>query len=445
MRLGLDIKKLRTFSQREGVHRFVKTLIVVGLAYCFAMIMAHPLSFSLGAISSMSSADFSITDMYQIIADGRDVRTLSPDIVIIDVNNCSRDQIAETIELAKLCEPKAIGVDVSFVEQREGDEPLLESFSNTDRIIGAELLGVSKTSSANNPVFEVKHRSWFADSLGSSVTFAAANFPTLGNGGTIRSFKPWFRMTDGTETPAFATAVAMKANPDKASELRHRGNATEAIYYPSTEFKILLPGDIYERGEELLNSVVLIGALNDPGDRHRTPIDSHTSGTLIQAYAINTILQGRYLKQSPRWIGEAVALVITFIFVFTCMSIKTGIRGMILRIMQVTVLYLVLYAGYWFFIERDVVIDFSRSFLMLAFALFSVDIWNGVYFIWKKSIKAIAGKKRDDSAADIGPGQDPDLTIDTDSHTDAGLAASADTSYDGGGDTGGDGGALSQI
>lgn len=328
----------------------------------------------------MSSADFSITDMYQIVADGRDVRTLSPDIVIIDINNCSRSQIAETIELAKLCEPKAIGVDVQFVEQREGDEPLLESFRNSDRIIGAEMLGVSESASAHSRAFEVRHRSWFADSL-PAVTFAAANFPTLGNGGTIRNFKPWFRMADGTETPAFATAVAMKADPDKASELRHRARDTEAVYYPSTEFKILLPGDLYERGEELLNSVVLIGALNDPGDRHRTPLDSHTSGTLIQAYAINTILQGRYLEQAPGWIGEAVALVITFIFVFTCLSIKTGVRGIILRIMQVVVLYLVLYAGYWFFIERDVVIDFSRSFLMLAFALFSADIWNGLYFL----------------------------------------------------------------
>lgn len=342
----------------------------------------------------MSSADFSITDMYQIVADGRDVRTLSPEIVIVDVNNCTRDQIAETIELAKLCEPRAIGVDVSFVDRREGDGPLLESYSNTDKIVSAELLGISKEKSSRNTEFEVKHSSWFADSLKNSVTFAAANFPTLGHGGTMREFKPWFHMTDGTVHPSFATALAMKANPASVAELRRRGNDTERIYYPSTEFKVMLPGDIYERGEELHNAVVLIGAMNDPGDLHRTPLDAHTSGTLIQAYAVNTILTGHYLEQSPSWVSEVVALVITFLFVITSLSIKTLVRGLLLRIMQVAVLYLVIYAGYWFFIEKDVVIDFSRSFLMLAFALFAVDIWNGLYYICDTVYSKIKNKNK---------------------------------------------------
>ncbi len=392
MNLGFNIAKLRALAHSEGLGRIAKTLIVGGVTYCLSMIMTQPLSFSLGAVSSMSSTDFSITDMYQLVADGRAVHTLSPNIVIVDVNNCSRDQIAETIELTKLCEPKAIGVDVSFVEQREGDEPLVQSFSNADNIVCAEMLESSKQADAASR-FDVKYRSWFADSLGDGVTFAAANFPTLGHGGTMRNFKPWFEMADGTETPSFATALAMKADPKSVEHLRQRGKETEAIYYPSVEFKTLMPGELYDRGEELTGKVVLLGALNDPGDLHRTPLDSHTSGTLIQAYALNTVLNGQYLEQSPAWIPELVAFLITFIFIFTSLSIKTGVRGLLLRLMQVTVLYLVLYAGYWFFIERNVVIDFSRSFLMLAFALFAVDIWNGVYYLWLKGVKTVKKQK----------------------------------------------------
>jgi len=133
--------------------------------------------------------------------------------------------------------------------------------------------------------------------------------------------------------------------------------------------------------------------MNDPGDRHRTPLDSHTSGILIQAYALNTILTGTYLEQPPAWVAEVIALVITFLFIMTSFSIKTLVRGLIIRIMQVTVLYIVLYAGYWFFIERNLVIDFSRSFLMLAFALFAVDIWNGIYTIWKQCMAKIREKR----------------------------------------------------
>lgn len=105
----------------------IRTATVVATAYLIATILSKPFSFSLGAVSAMSSADFCITDMYQLIANGREVRTLSPDIVIVDVNNCTRDQIAETVDLIRLCDPKAIGVDISFVEHREGDESLLSS------------------------------------------------------------------------------------------------------------------------------------------------------------------------------------------------------------------------------------------------------------------------------------------------------------------------------
>ena len=65
--------------------------------------------------------------------------------------------------------------------------------------------------------------------------------------------------------------------------------------------------------------------------------------------------------------------------------------------MQVTVLYLVLYAGYWFFIEKDVVIDFSRSFLMLAFALFAVDIWNGLYVMSNQAYLKFKNKHTNNS------------------------------------------------
>lgn len=94
MNLGFNIAKLRALAHSEGLGRIAKTLIVGGVTYCLSMIMTQPLSFSLGAVSSMSSTDFSITDMYQLVADGRAVHTLSPNIVIVDVNNCSRDQIA---------------------------------------------------------------------------------------------------------------------------------------------------------------------------------------------------------------------------------------------------------------------------------------------------------------------------------------------------------------
>ena len=135
-----------------------------------------------------------------------------------------------------------------------------------------------------------------------------------------------------------------------------------------------------------------MGVLNDPGDMHRTPLDAHNSGTIIQAYALNTILTGNFLNDCPTWVGEVTALIITILFAAFSLSISSGVRGMFLRILQLILLYLLLYAGYWFFLERNVMVDFSRSFLMLAFTFFAVDIWNGLWVMYgftKSKIKKL--------------------------------------------------------
>lgn len=334
--------------------------------------------------------------MYQLIANGREVRQLSEDIVIVDINNCSRAQIAETIDLVNLCDPKVVGVDVSFVERREDDDALVRSMNSTDRIVGVKML--EKVADAGHAagegdIFKVKYQNWFADSAGTAAVYSAANMPVKSEGGTIRRFKYKFRMADGTETPSFAYAVACKAAPDRAAALDARGGDMEYIYYPSTEFKVITPGQLYDRAEELTGKYVLVGVLNDPADLHRTPLDAHMSGTMIQAYVLNTILTGSYLHASPQWVSELVALLITALFVMLSLSITSGIRGMMLRIAQIVALYLLLYAGYWFFIEKNLMADFSRSFLMLAFAFFSVDIWNGIWTLWKMLLRR---RTRDD-------------------------------------------------
>lgn len=241
-------------------------------------------------------------------------------------------------------------------------------------------------------IFKTKFQSWFTDSVDNDIIWVAANMPALKEGGTIRKFKAKFDMEDGTELPSFAYALAKIAAPEKARALDKRGNDLEYIYYPSTEFKILMPSELYDRGEELTGKVVLVGVLNDPGDMHRTPLDAHNSGTIIQAYALNTILTGNFLNDCPTWVGEVTALIITILFAAFSLSISSGVRGMFLRILQLILLYLLLYAGYWFFLERNVMVDFSRSFLMLAFTFFAVDIWNGLWVMYgftKSKIKKL--------------------------------------------------------
>lgn len=58
--------------------------------------------------------------------------------------------------------------------------------------------------------------------------------------------------------------------------------------------------------------------------------------------------------------------------------INIGVKGLIMRIVQVTLLYLTIRLGYYFFIEHNIIINFSYSLMMLTFGLFAGDIWIGM-------------------------------------------------------------------
>ena len=83
------------------------------------------------------------------------------------------------------------------------------------------------------------------------------------------------------------------------------------------------------------------------------------------------------LERLPGYIATIIAVVICFLMVLGAVTIKSGMRGLILRIAQVLTLYLLVRVGYSMFVDHNIVSDFSQAILMIAFGLFSVDLWNG--------------------------------------------------------------------
>lgn len=69
--------------------------------------------------------------------------------------------------------------------------------------------------------------------------------------------------------------------------------------------------------------------------------------------------------------------------IFLSLSLNIGIKGLLLRVLQVGLLYLSIRVGYYFFIEHNVIINFSHTLLMLTFGLFACDIWIGFTTIFK--------------------------------------------------------------
>ncbi len=375
--------------------RILKALGITLLAFALSFILMQPFSFSAASLLSSSDGnDFTINDFYNKVADSRLVSTLDSNIVIIDIAESDRDGIAEILETVALCGPRAVGLDVLFAEPREGDYRLIDAVKSCPNLV----MAVSVKSDTTNNKFSIDEATYFTDQI-SGVTVGAINFPTQQTNRTIREFRPNYAAEEGGDIPSFALALCeMNATDTHNTEtLRQRGNNYETIRYYSRIFKTFTPDNLIDHAEELSDKIVLIGAIGDPGDIHSTPVTNSMPGLLIHAHTTATVLSGSYFYQLHKYANWAIAFTSCFFVVLLSLSLSLGIKGLLLRIIQVALLYLSIRIGYYFFIEHDVIINFSYSLLMLTFGLFACDIWIGMTTI----IKWIAGffTKSDKSTA----------------------------------------------
>lgn len=114
----------------------LKTTGITLLALLLSMALEAPFSSSASAIfSNPEKNDFTLTDVYAQIADGRPVRKMEDRIAIVDIGLGGREEIADALELLQLCGVKAVGVDVNFEEPHEDDSRLLGAIASLPDIV----------------------------------------------------------------------------------------------------------------------------------------------------------------------------------------------------------------------------------------------------------------------------------------------------------------------
>ena len=207
--------------------------------------------------------------------------------------------------------------------------------------------------------------------------FASSALPSKYANSTIREFRTVFPTRDAGTLPSFSLALARIADPDAAAELEQRGNKLEVINYHSRRFRCYEPSELIDHAEELAGRVVLLGALHEKGDLHPTPVNSMMAGIFIHANSLATVLDRAYMTSTPRWLQWLFGFLLCYLVVFTHLSLTVRIKGLVLRILQVGLLYATVQIGYYMFLIHNVVMDFSYALLMLTFGIFACDIWNG--------------------------------------------------------------------
>lgn len=353
----------------------IKALGITVLAFLLSASLMAPFSASVSALfSTPEKNDFTISDFYNIVADSRAVSKLDDNIVVVNIDNSDRNEIAEIITIATLSGAKAVGLDVMFEDEREGDEGLINAINDCPVIIQPLVLRPLES----NDTFSVKAASYYYSTQGAdSTSYAAASMPSRYERSMIREMQVFFPDSLGNRIPSLPVAIAQKVAPEKAEKLISRNNRLETINYHSRRFRVFEPYELLDNADELTGRIVMIGAMSERGDIHQTPVNSSMPGILIHAYALSTILDGTYMNKTSQFVNKLIGFIFCFIIVFSNITLKGSIKGMLIRMLQVAMVWLVVQIGYRFFVIDNVIIDFSYAFLMLAFGFFACDVWNG--------------------------------------------------------------------
>ncbi len=384
----------KPWNLSRGMKRIITTLCIVVLAYLLSLLLVQPFMLSTATLLSASDrSDFSITDYYNTVANSRKVRTLDKDIVIVNIDNADRQDIASMLRVINLCNPRAIGMDVIFSSKREGDELLLDALSQARHLV----LAGTVRQVGDTALFEPARGSYFADSMQQHAV-GIVNLPAKYEKSVIRKFPIQFDIEGAAEPmPSFVTAMVRELDPAQYVKLVSRGVSTQYINYPSVEFRVYEPDELLERAEELEDKIVMVGAMTERGDTHVTPVVSHMSGIEIHAHALHTIINDKYIDTLPPWAGWGIGMLLSFLILYLGQIFPPQFKGILLRVIQFSLLFVIIPLGYYFFVNYNLSIDFTYAFLMVSFSFFASDLWTGmrgISGIGRSGAKYVMGKIR---------------------------------------------------
>lgn len=350
------------------------TLLGLFLSTC----LVQPLSMTTSAMfSSPDKRDFQLPDLFSQIADNRPVRSFDDRIIIVNIGRNGREEIGEALSLLSLCGPKVVGVDINFAEPSDYDSSLIDGIMSLPEVVFPLGLSPKKTGG----YYQIEDKPFFYDEI-EGIKYGIVKLPASSEKGTVREYAVEFPTENGN-IPSFVTALAEIMDPNAVEELKARQQETGITSYHSREYKILNLEDIEENAEAFADKIVLIGAMEDAGDMHATPIQSHVAGVMLHAHALSTVLDHIWFEKVPKSYDYILAVGLCLAIMLIVYGLRNNFKGLVLRIIQASLAYLSVRIGYALYVDHNIIFDISFTITIIAFGLFAVDIWNSIEALWK--------------------------------------------------------------
>lgn len=384
--LNLLIKSINSwFDRRSRIFVVVgRAMMATLLGLLLSIVLVDALTLSTTAMfSAPEKKDFQMSDLFAQIADNRPVKKFDDRIVIVNIGRAGREEIAEGISTLSLCGPKTVAIDINFAEPGDDDTFLLDALSSCPNVVLP--LGVS--ASKQNGIFQVTDKPFFFDQF-PNFHYGIVNLPLTSNKGTVREYAVNFPTDKGT-LPSFVTAIAEMNDPESVELLMEKKSDTGVTSYHSREYLTINLEEIEDYAERLTDKIVFVGALEDSGDMHATPIKSHVAGVLLHAAALSTVLDGVWYQKIPKLFDYIIAISVCLVLMLISYGFKNNLKGIALRLLQGLLAYGIVRIGYHLFVDRNIIMDISFTIMIVAFGFLAADIWNGIETLWKMASKKI--------------------------------------------------------
>lgn len=413
------MKKAATFF--KGLFHY-DNFIAPALLFAFFWLVVRFLNFSIFDPISDAFADVEISDVifsqldknseYRTVVNGK--LQADKDIVIVNVGNYNRGQIALQIKRLSEFNPAVIGVDVIFYlpSTPERDSLLLDAVKSHPSVVLA----------IKGNGFD-EHKKTFSewltpnDSVMKYASGGFVNLPVEMQGEShnafrvCRRFVPFIKDSLHQTLESFATLIAARYRPEAVQRLIQRGNETEDINYlgnicyfhPKPRFTAIEADSIFSEnfdGNLVRGKIVLLGFLgqtlddSNGEDRFYTPLNPRyigktnpdMYGVVVHANIISMILNNKYINNMPGWLEHLTGILLVLLTFAATRSVYNNFEVWydgISKIIVLVVTMLVLFFIGWLFYAWDYKISLHPVYL---FAVVLSGDWLEIYFAFLKPL-----------------------------------------------------------
>ena len=366
------------------------TLFATFSVFVFLILLGMiPINFYVLNPMKTALKDFDFNDIAYAKLEKGKYDSIDRRIIIVNTGHLDRAEIGFLIEKINTYQPKVIGLDIYFTDPKE-DEPekdsiLHEAFKKTKNLVGVSVgyWNENDFKIVPNAFDDVIAKRGYANLIGEEI-------------GTIRYYSP-FEEVNHQKYPQITTAIVKEFDAFAYQELIKRHKKEEVINYTKRvdKYQVLKSEDVMTDNFDtasikIRDKIVLLGYVNtdnanDVEDKKFTPLNvkfagkaiPDMNGIFVQANIITMVLDGRYIKKTPKWVAWAMAIIIGWIHMslFIRYYLESHIWfHLVAKLAQVFSVILFAYLGIFIFDKFEVKLEMKYTLYVIALA---VDV---IYF-----------------------------------------------------------------